>query len=200
MQVLYPPHILLLEDDPDLLEMLGDLLQDRGYRVTLASRGADAVEIARQENIDLFIADVRMRGLDGLEALAQARQYQQNVGSLVISGYTSEAETLRALNLEVGGFLKKPFPLDEFIRRVEELLREKERARRYSEGQASLGRGLLWAVERLGQAYPELAAAFERADKLAQQLGYPAQQARELAAAACLEAGRRLGALQPPAP
>ena len=123
-------------------------------------------------------------GLDGLEALAQARQYQQNVGSLVISGYTSEAETLRALNLEVGGFLKKPFPLDEFIRRVEELLREKERARRYSEGQASLGRGLLWALERLGQAYPELAAAFERADKLAQQLGYPAQQARELAAAA----------------
>ncbi|MGE0495487.1 MAG: response regulator [Vulcanimicrobiota bacterium] len=200
MQVLYPPHILLLEDDPDLLEMLGDLLQDRGYRVTLASRGADAVEVARQENIDLFIADVRMRGLDGLEALAQARQYQQNVGSLVISGYTSEAETLRALNLEVGGFLKKPFPLDEFIRRVEELLREKERARRYSEGQASLGRGLLWAVERLGQAYPELAGAFERAEKLAQQLGYPAQQARELAAAACLEAGRRQGILQPPEP
>lgn len=200
MEVLHPPHILVLEDDPDLLEMLTDLLEERGYRVTPVSRGEDAVEKARQENLDLFVADVRMRGLDGLEALEQAKNFQQDVGSLVISGYTSEAETLRALNLEVGGFLKKPFPLDEFLRRVEELLAEKERVRRWSEGQASLGRGLLWSIERLAETDEELARIAERARGLADHLGYPPAQARELGAAACLLAGRKKGLFEPPEP
>ncbi|MFN8608943.1 MAG: response regulator [Vulcanimicrobiota bacterium] len=117
--------MLLLEDDANLRQVLSDVLQDEGYQVTTAGDGEAAVALASQQTFDLVITDIRMDGVDGLQALERARGYQPELSSLVVSGYTSEAETLRALQLNVGGFLKKPFALSDFLQRTRELLQQR---------------------------------------------------------------------------
>lgn len=117
-----PSTILLLEDDQDLREMLADLLEECHYVVLAFGRGEEAVREAQFEQIDLLITDIRMDGMDGLEAISQMRRTHPTLETLVISGYASESETLRALQLRVGAYLKKPFSTDTLLRTVNELL------------------------------------------------------------------------------
>lgn len=119
--------ILVLEDDPELRLMLAEVLGDEGYDVTTAGAGEEAVALAANQVFDLLVTDVRMPGVDGLEALQQLRSHQPNLESLVVSGYTTEAETLRALQLNVGGYLKKPFSLNDLLHRVRQLLSDRAR-------------------------------------------------------------------------
>ena len=90
------PRILILEDDNDLRDMLEEVLRDEGYQVIAVSNGADAVAQAGSQNFDLIIADIRMKGMDGLEAVEQTQKINPNIGSLIVSGYATEEDISRA--------------------------------------------------------------------------------------------------------
>ena len=134
-----PVKVLVIEDDEILREVLVDVLSARGLEVTASPRGDMAVEMARHERFDLIVADIRMEGVNGLDAIEQAREIQPDVGSIVVSGYASEEETLRAVRLNVAGYLKKPFEVPDLLelinnyltQRAERLRREHERACRH---------------------------------------------------------------------
>lgn len=131
-------RILVLEDDPDLRDVLCDLLTHEGYEVADASRGEDAVALAARGPFDLVVADVRLEGMDGLDALARMRVHQPDVRSVIITGYSSEEQTIRAVRLGVGEYIKKPFSMQDFLERVNAQLAIGRR----SEGQAASSRGL----------------------------------------------------------
>lgn len=110
-------RILLLEDDPILRDTVAEALEDEGYLVTPTGRGLDAVEAARRHRFDLMITDIRMEGMDGLEALERVRQLQPGVCSLVVSGYACDEDLRRV----TGSFLKKPYALGDLLDRVARL-------------------------------------------------------------------------------
>ncbi len=110
-----PIHILILEDDPVMRGTLLETLQEEGYQATAVGSGVEALEHARSENFDLIVADVRMEGIDGLTAIEQVKEHSPGIRSLVVSGYCDEADTLRALRLGVGDFLKKPFRIQDLL-------------------------------------------------------------------------------------
>ena len=139
--------LLVLEDDLQLREILVSLLEEEGYDVVAVDNGAAAVEMAAKQSFDLIITDIRMDGLDGLDALEQARKLQPKLSSLVVSGYTSEAETLRALQLNVGGFLKKPFSLGDLLQRVGQLLGQRRQQQQQVSMVGNLRRSLWWSLE-----------------------------------------------------
>lgn len=143
--------LLVLEDDANLRDALAEVLSEQGYEVVSASRGEEAVRCAAREPFDLIVSDIRMEGLDGLAAIEEAQRYQPGIGSLVVSGWASEAETLRAIQLNVGAYLRKPFTMDAFLSKVRELLarRADERGRRQQ--LQVLRRSLLWALEALAR-------------------------------------------------
>jgi two-component SAPR family response regulator len=114
--------ILLLEDDDSMRETLVMLLEDEGYEVTAAGSGLEAVEHVSRRSFDLMITDIRMAGMDGLEALARVKESLPDVGSLVITAYAGEADSIRALRLGAGDYLKKPFELSDLLRSVERIL------------------------------------------------------------------------------
>jgi CheY-like chemotaxis protein len=99
--------ILVVDDDPDVRQIVSEYLEYRGYGVIQASDGAEALDLLRDHpDVRLIITDVRMRGLSGLELAARAAQEHPDVRVILISGYfQAQAAGPR--------FLKKPFTMQQ---------------------------------------------------------------------------------------
>jgi two-component SAPR family response regulator len=204
-----PARILVLEDDDAMRELLTEILKDEGHQVLAVSRGQEAVEAAEREPLDLVILDVRMEGLDGLEALARMQEHLQGAASLVVTGYASEADSVRALRLGVSDYLRKPFDLTQFLQRVEGLLSETRRRRFRQTREERLRRLSTWALMALmrtleGQGLPagvveNLEQVGSLAGRLAEGAGMESPETEEVQAGTILLATRRLFALPAPA-
>lgn len=167
--------LLLLEDDHDLRDMIADVLEEQGYEVRSVSTGEEAVAAAAAEAFDLFIADIRMEGMGGLSAIEQAKDHQNDLGSLVISGWASEEETLEAVRLQVGGYLKKPFSMASLLERVTALLSVRRKEERREFEKRLLVRSALWSLETLASVCDQAGlmaprGALQRAGEVAAKL------------------------------
>ncbi len=150
-------RLLVLEDDQNLRESLVDCLTEQGYEVVAVGRGKDAVLEASSQVFDLFISDIRMDGITGLDAIEQAKGHQPALSSMVVSGYCSEAETLRAIELNVGAYLQKPFSMQDFLARVSELLAKRSEQQRFSLQAMQLQKVVTWALDTLVAVVDETA-------------------------------------------
>lgn len=101
------PKILVVDDDPDVREILAETLTEFGYRVVQASSGEEALPLlAQRQDIALLITDVRMPGMSGLELAGMAQIRDPRLRVIVMSGYfLPQPVTAR--------FLRKPFHMQE---------------------------------------------------------------------------------------
>lgn len=115
--------VLLVDDDPAILDSLGPFLSRAGFEVLTAAHGLEALEIVRQRNPDLVIMDVLMPELDGRETLRYLRR-EGNWTPILLLTQVGEAGE-RALALEEGadGYLNKPFEPQELVARMRAILR-----------------------------------------------------------------------------
>ena len=127
-------HILIIEDDESFRETLTLLLEKKGYLVTGASDGHQAIAAAKSTFFELIVTDVRLPGgMDGIEAVAKIKGIRPTAKTLVIiiTGYADEQAAVRALRLGVDDYIYKPFEREQFLHIVERNLRvyqlEKER-------------------------------------------------------------------------
>lgn len=111
------PHILLVEDDADLLGVLVQVLEGAGYRVSAAMRRAEARALLRKGGIDLIVTDSALRGGNGDDVAKAAGRRQLPV--IMISG---EPERMERLAAGAAPFLAKPFRAADLLRLVAELL------------------------------------------------------------------------------
>jgi two-component system OmpR family response regulator len=116
------PKILLVEDDPEILEMLSDTFRENGFHVALASSGAAMDEYLQDQTADVVILDVMLPGESGL-ALCRRLRAGSRVPILMLTALSSEMD--RVLGLEIGAddYVTKPFSSRELIARVRALLR-----------------------------------------------------------------------------
>lgn len=139
--------ILVVEDDSTLREDLKFALEAEGYEVVACEAGLRALELAEQQSFELLVTDVRMAGISGLDTIERLQQSQPMVATLVITGYTDEASSIRAVRLGVGDYLKKPFRLDEFLQVVASLLLQQRGRRKRWHREQNLNKAALWALE-----------------------------------------------------
>ena len=144
-------RVLLLEDDKDMLETLDDVLTGLGYEVTAVSDSLQAVELTRQQEFDVVITDIRMPGIDGLEALERVREMQPDVRSLVVTGYSTEADSIRAIRLGVGEYLKKPFRLEQFREAVARLAGKIREDEKKAGKESAMCQTLIWALQSVAR-------------------------------------------------
>lgn len=178
-----PGRILVLEDDSVMRESLQDLLEDEGYEVAAAANGGEALSLCGQWAPDLIVFDIRMEGPDGLETLSTLQASGTDIPSLAITGYAAEDDSIRALRLGVGDYLKKPFRPEQLLHSVSRLLARHRHDQALLKGLRDLRETALWA-SRADQAreLSELVAG------LAQAAGLSASQAPELEIVAQLHA------------
>lgn len=136
--------VLVLEDDENLRELLCETLEDEGYLAEGAANGVEAIRKVTSGNYDLLVVDVRMEGMSGLEAFAHMRQHGVELACLVITGYATEEDSIRAIRLGVGDYLRKPFEMKELLLRLARVSAVYSRQREGLSREQRLQRQLDW--------------------------------------------------------
>jgi excisionase family DNA binding protein len=103
------PRVLVVDDEASIRDLLAKTLALAEYDVDLAPDGRTALERLRIIPYDLLITDLKMPGVDGLTVIREARRLKADLPVIIITGYSTEASAIDALNLGVSGYLTKPF-------------------------------------------------------------------------------------------
>ncbi len=130
--------LLLVDDDPNLVLLLQDYLELRGYRVLAASQGEEALGILAQETPDLIICDVMMPEMDGYNFVRHVRD-NPKIGWLPVLFLSAKGQTAdRVMGLNTGAdvYMVKPFEPDELVAQIEASLKQ---AARIKQVQANIG-------------------------------------------------------------
>ena len=122
-----PKKILLVDDDPTLVEGLSYSLKREGYEVAVAADGLRALECVREEQPDLVILDIMLPQLDGFEVCRILRAAGAKVPILMLTAKTEEVDKVVGLELGADDYLTKPFSLRELVARIRALLRRAQR-------------------------------------------------------------------------
>jgi CheY-like chemotaxis protein len=130
------PHsrgrVLVVDDNPDLRELIGDALVHEGYEVTLASDGKEGAEALRHGTTDLAITDIFMPEKDGIEMIGLLKKEFPDMPILAISGAVKHSSHVGVDYLSVARkfgadrVLRKPFDIDELLELVEEVIPDQE--------------------------------------------------------------------------
>jgi|SRR5450631_106239 len=116
------PHILALDDDPDIRKVLLEYLSAQDFRVSAVARGHEMLAILSAEPVDLLLLDLRLPGENGLELARRVRELSQ-VPILMLSGQSEEADRVMGLELAADDYVVKPFSPRELLARIRALLR-----------------------------------------------------------------------------
>mgnify|MGYP001028576896 CR=1 FL=1 len=122
-------RILLIEDDPDITELVRINLEDAGYRLDSAADGEKGLETALAQEIDLVILDLQLPRMDGLEVCRQLQQRKRHLPILMLTSRSEEVDRVLGLELGADDYLTKPFSIRELVARVRAILRRLERSR-----------------------------------------------------------------------
>jgi len=133
-----PPHILVIDDEPQILRALRTILTAQNFRVTLANRGEEGLALAAANLPDLIILDMNLPDMDGLQVCEQLREWTQ-LPIIVLSVRDSERDKVRALNKGADDYLSKPFGVDELIARIRVALRHAAQSQTSANPQVTAG-------------------------------------------------------------
>jgi two-component system response regulator PilR (NtrC family) len=106
-------RVLVVDDEQSMRELLGIMLKQVGYAVTLADGGEAAVQALKTDAFDLVITDLRMRKVDGLAVLRAAKEHSPRTVVLVVTAFASTETAVEAMKLGAYDYVTKPFKLDE---------------------------------------------------------------------------------------
>jgi two-component system, OmpR family, alkaline phosphatase synthesis response regulator PhoP len=118
--------ILVVDDEPKIVELARDYLQHAGFAVVSAFDGSEALTRARTDAPDLIVLDLGLPKLDGLD-VARALRRDSNVPIVILSGRSDETDKLVGLELGADDYVTKPFSPKELVARVRAVLRRIER-------------------------------------------------------------------------
>lgn len=114
--------ILIVEDEPDIQELLCTYLRDAGYETAAAGDGVLAVELFRSRHFDLVLLDVMLPKIDGFGVCELIRR-QSQVPILMVTALDGEDQQLRGFSLDVDDYITKPFSMPIVVRHIEAVLR-----------------------------------------------------------------------------
>ena len=110
-----PAKILVIDDDPAVLEAMELVLNQAGFNVVSAESGGTAVAFAKSDVFDVAITDLKMPGMSGLETLTALRQIAPALPVIIASGFISDDVAAECMSLGALGYIRKPFDLKDLL-------------------------------------------------------------------------------------
>jgi len=127
-------HVLAVDDDPSVRQMIVDYLGDNDIRVTALASGRQIAGVMARETIDLLILDLRMPGEDGMEIARKLREEAAGLPIIILTGRKDEADRVMGLELGADDYLTKPFSPRELLARIRALLRRSRAQQSVADG------------------------------------------------------------------
>lgn len=118
----HAPRILIVDDEPNLVDLLHDYLSREGYEVATATDGPKGLEASRAFAPDLVVLDVMLPGMDGIEVCRQIRRFS-DAYILMLTARTEEIDKLIGLSVGADDYVTKPFSPREVVARIKAMLR-----------------------------------------------------------------------------
>jgi DNA-binding NtrC family response regulator len=116
-------HILIVDDEADIREMLTEVLTRKNYRVSSASTAVEAQQIALSDPPQLIISDLQLEDLDGLEMIAQLKATHPDTPVILLTGVLFDPQVIRTtLKQKVSSYIEKTAPLSRIMAEVERLI------------------------------------------------------------------------------
>ncbi|HZF16606.1 MAG TPA: response regulator [Steroidobacteraceae bacterium] len=131
------PHVLALDDDPDVRAVLVDYLQANDLRITATANGREMLAVLADQPVDVLLLDLRLPGEDGL-AIARRVREGSRVPIIILSGRTDEADRVMSLELAADDYVTKPFSPRELLARIRAVLRRAQSAEPQARGEESV--------------------------------------------------------------
>lgn len=109
------PSILIVDDEPSILQSLSGLLNDEGFEVITANNGYEALKIIDTESPDLVLLDIWMPGIDGIETLKEIKKNSPSLPAIIITGHGNVETAVKATKLGAFDLIEKPLNIDKII-------------------------------------------------------------------------------------
>ncbi len=122
-------HILLVDDEADYLELMQNRLEKRGFQVTTAENGPQALAAIEKTAFDAAVLDVKMTGMDGLEVLRRIKATHPEVEVILLSGHASMESAVLGVETGAADYLLKPVPINDLIERLNDVVNNKKNPR-----------------------------------------------------------------------
>lgn len=113
-------NVLLIDDEEQFLEVLGDRLEARGLKVNTATSGENAITMIDDKNFDAIILDLAMPGIDGIETLKLLKEKNPDLEIIMLTGHATVEKGIAAMKLGAEDFLEKPVDLGVLLERISE--------------------------------------------------------------------------------
>lgn len=117
-------HMLVVDDEKTMRDLLAEYLKENGYQVTCAANGRDALQIYKQGHFDIVLSDLFMEPMDGLELLSQIKEINPHALFIMITGHPSIQSSIEVMKKGARDYITKPFHIDEIKVKIERALLE----------------------------------------------------------------------------
>jgi response regulator RpfG family c-di-GMP phosphodiesterase len=115
-------HLLIVDDEKSICDIVGQYLRMKGYTVTCVGTAEAAIDIIKQNSIDLVLTDIKMPGMSGVELLKWVREFNGALPVLMTTGFPTLDTAIEALKLGAFDYLTKPFHLEEIAEKIKRAL------------------------------------------------------------------------------
>jgi CheY-like chemotaxis protein len=112
-------RILVVDDEQNMRTTLADILADEGFEVVVAESGERAIKLCKREKFDTVLMDVRMPGIDGIEACRRIRSMRADARVIMMSAYSVEQIVEDSLRQGIVAFLRKPLDAERLLKLLE---------------------------------------------------------------------------------
>ena len=115
----YKHKILLVDDDPHILDLYCEILAEQGYEITKATSGESAIKELESKHFDLVVTDLNMGQVDGISVLKRAKLLDPETMVIITTGNTDIHYAIEALRLRATDYILKPFHVHYFLQQVQ---------------------------------------------------------------------------------
>ena len=120
-------RILVVDDDQAVLKSIGDYLTLKGYTITGAKTGKEAIEKSKKGFFNLAILDIRLPDMDGTELLTKMRDTEPKMIKVMLTGYPNSENAIDSVNKGADAYLVKPVQLERVLKLIEQKLAEQDK-------------------------------------------------------------------------
>jgi putative nucleotidyltransferase with HDIG domain len=189
-----PAHILIVDDDPTIRDLLAEGLSESGYRCATARDGAEGLRRLRQNGYELVVSDIDMPEMDGVQLLQEVKRFRPDTEIIMLTGLVDVETAIQSMRLGACDYLTKPFNLAEVRITVERALEKRRLVLENREYQRHLEERVRERTAELSRSYQTtleaLATALDTRDS--ETLGHSLRVAAYTVAVA-----RRMGVTEP---